>query len=255
MQNSSMKDRRLISISLLVLVVIWVFLSNIIDNPIYLPKVREIGISMLEIIKEPDFGKNIINSLVRGFESFTIAIILAFVLGLFSSFSKIIYNFLYPINLVLKSIPTIAFIVITLIWLNKDYSPLLIGTIIAFPLFYEIVQNSILNIDKNLLDMCNVYKVKWKEKLIQIYIPNIFFNIFIILPSTLSLILKVVIAAEVYGQPKYGIGSAIQVAKINFDTTSIFAWIIIVAIISFSIDVLLKPLNNMIFKIRWDKVD
>lgn len=255
MKNSSMKDRRLISISLFIIVGIWVFLSNIIDNSIYLPKIEEIGISIFEIVTSVDFGKNIINSLIRGFQSFVTAIILAFTLGILSSFNKIVYNFLYPINLVIKSIPTIAFIVIALIWLNKDYSPLLIGTIIAFPLFYEIVQNSIFNIDKKLVDMCNVYKIGTKEKLIHIYIPNVIFNLSNILPSTLSLILKVVIAAEVYGQPKYGIGTAIQGAKINFDTTSIFAWIIIVAVISFLIDILLKPINNFILRIRWDKVD
>lgn len=255
MINSSMRDRRLISISLLILTGIWFFLSNVIDNSIYLPKINEIAKSILEIIREPNFTNNIFNSLIRGLESFFIAIILAFILGLLSSFNKFAYNFLYPINLVIKSVPTIAFIVIALIWLNKDYSPLLIGAVIAFPIFYEIVQNSIFDIDKKLLEMCNVYNVRKKNMLIHIYIPNVLFTLVTMIPSTLSLILKVVIAGEVYGQPQYGIGSAIQAAKINFDTTAIFSWIIIVAILSFLIDFILKPINKMIFKVRRDKVD
>lgn len=45
-----------------------------------------------------------------------------------------------------------------------------------------------------------------------------------ILISTFSLAFKVVIAGEVHGQPKYGIGAAVQIEKVNFNTVKIFAW-------------------------------
>ena len=68
--------------------------------------------------------------------------------------------------------------------------------------------------------------------------------------STFSLAFKVVIAGEVHGQPKYGIGTVIQYEKMNFNTEAIFAWIIIIAMISFALDILNKFITKKSFKWR-----
>lgn len=68
--------------------------------------------------------------------------------------------------------------------------------------------------------------------------------------STFSLVLKVVIAGEVYGQPVYSIGTAIQGAKINFNTAGIFAWIIIVALLCYISDKFILYITNSFIKVR-----
>ena len=66
--------------------------------------------------------------------------------------------------------------------------------------------------------------------------------------STFSLTMKLVVGGEVIGQPKYGIGSAIQLSKMNFDTTSIFAWIVLIAIISMIFEWVNKVLISKVNK-------
>ena len=66
--------------------------------------------------------------------------------------------------------------------------------------------------------------------------------------SSFSLAFKVVIAGEVHGQPKYGIGSSIQNAKANFDVSKIFGWIIIIAFISIIFDAI-----NMLIRRKANK--
>lgn len=247
MKTSSIKNQKIIFISLLVLIGIWILLSNKINNSIYLPKVSEILKEIFKIVKEKYFLLNICNSLLRGFISFIMALVIAIILGIISGFNKFIYNFLYPINSILKSIPTIAFILIALIWLNKNYAPYLIGFIMAFPVLYECTINSIINENKDLIEMAETFRVKFIYKLLNIYIPKIIINISSIATSTFSLVLKVVIAGEVYGQPLYGIGTAIQGEKINFNTAGIFAWIVIVAILCYITDkVIIYVLNKSI---------
>lgn len=75
------------------------------------------------------------------------------------------------------------------------------------------------------------------------------FYLMSIFVSTLSLTFKVVIAGEVHGQPKYGIGSQIQMEKVNFNTTGIFAWIIIIVFISLIFELINKKLNKITY--RW----
>lgn len=248
MKNSSMKDKKLILVSLIIITLIWILLANIINNSIYLPKLTEVFIELIDIVTEKNFLKSILSSLIRGGLSFLIAIIFSVILGIISSFNKIFYNFFYPINSILKSIPTIAFILIALIWLNKNYAPYLIGIIISFPILYESTLNSILNSNDDLCEMLDSFKVNSMDKLYNLYLQSILISISQIATSTFSLVLKVVIAGEVFGQPTFGIGTAIQGAKINFNTAGIFAWIIIVAILCFISDKIINFLGNRLLK-------
>lgn len=184
----------------------------------------------------------IYNSVIRCLISFCISIILAIIFGVISYFNKIIYNFIYPILMVIKSIPTMAFIVLVLVWVSKDIAPILIGIMISFPIFYEVTVNTLVNTDDNLIDMCNVYKVKKIDIFKQIYLPSIIISLSNILGSTVSLIFKVVIAGEVYAQPKYGIGATIQLEKMQLNTSAIITWIIIIAVITIIVDNILNYL-------------
>lgn len=248
MKTSSMKDKKLIFISIICILLIWGVLSILINNDIYLPKISEVLKESIEIVVNKDFTKNIGYSLLRGSISFLIALVIAVVLGIMASFNKFIYNFFYPINSILKSIPTIAFILIALIWLNKNYAPYLIGIVIAFPILYESVINSILNSNEDLAEMMKSFNVSFVGKLFNLHIQAVIISISQIATSVFSLVFKVVIAGEVFGQPSYGIGTAIQGEKINFNTSGIFAWIIIVAILCFVIDKIILFFINTILK-------
>lgn len=244
MKNSSLRNRKLIFLSIVLLLGLWAIFSNVINNSIYLPSLKEVFTEFLGIVSEVGFFQSIVSSIWRSVESFFIALVVALILGILSAFNKYIYNFIYPLLAVIRSIPTIAFILIALIWVNKDMAPILIGTIIAFPIFYELVVSSIIDVDRNLLEMGEIYRISRLSMISNIYAPNICFNILRVFTSTLSLILKVVIAGEVYGQPEYGIGAAIQLEKMNLNTSAIFAWIIIVCIITVLFDYVLGLINK-----------
>ena len=123
-------------------------------------------------------------------------------------------------------------IVLTLIWFNKESAPYIVVFIMVFPVLYDAILGSMKSIDKGILEMADLYKIRKRDKILKIYFPAIKFSLISILSSTISLGFKIVIAGEVYGQPLYGIGAMIQNEKVNFNTTAIFAWIIIIVIIS-----------------------
>lgn len=250
MKNSSMKDNKIIFISIVIILGGWIVLSNKINNPIYLPKINEICEETLNIISEKKFLFNIGTSLLRAVISFFLALVFSIILGILSGFNKFIYNFLYPINSIIKSIPTIAFILIALIWVNKNYAPYLIGIIIAFPILYETTINTILNGNSDLNEMLECFRINLFDKILNVQIQSIIISVSSIATSTFSLVLKVVIAGEVYGQPIYGIGTAIQGEKINFNTAGIFGWIIIVAFICYLSDKFILYFTERFIKSR-----
>lgn len=248
MKEYSWKNKRGIIIACLVLLVLWEIVAVKINNNIYLPRIEEVLISMGEIFKDPNFINNVISSFYRTFISFIVALISAMILGVLSWMYPLFKSFLTPLNAIGKTIPTMVLVVLALIWFDKDKAPFVVGFAIVFPILYEGIINALKGVDKKIVDMCLIYNVSTKEKIKKIYIPVIGFYIIGILISTFSLAFKVVIAGEVHGQPKFGIGTSIQISKMNFDTTAIFAWIVIIAISSILFELINKIIQKRIYK-------
>ncbi|WLF69475.1 ABC transporter permease subunit [Clostridium septicum] len=251
MRKSLLKDNKYMFISIIILLILWQMGAVAVNNQLLFPSLDRITDELHRIILNKDFINLIFASLLRCLISFIISIILAIILGTLSYINKFIYNFLYPIFSVIKSIPTMAFIVLALIWISKDYGPIMIGGLISIPIYYEVVLNSLLGIDENIIEMCEVYRVKNKDIIISIYLPTIIFGLINVFSSSLSLIFKVVISGEIYSQPKYGIGAIIQMEKMQLNTVAVIAWIIIISIITILFDKVIKKLSSRC--IKWNK--
>lgn len=241
------KNKIQVMISCIILLFLWQVIALKINNDIYLPTLGEVFKVIKEIILEDRFLLDIFSTVSRCILSFVMALVVAFILGIISYSFNIFKNFLVPITCLAKSIPNMVLIVLTLIWFNKESAPYIVVFIMVFPVLYDAVLGAMNNIDKGILEMAKLYKIRRKDKILKIYLPAIKFSLISILSSTISLGFKIVIAGEVYGQPYYGIGAMIQSEKINFNTTAIFAWIIIIVMISILLNLAEKLLLRRAF--------
>lgn len=189
---------------------------------------------------------SIFNTLARTFIGISISFLFALIFGILSFYNHKFREFLYPIFITLKTIPNISIIIIALIWLGRNGSVLLIVSLVAFPLLYSSILFGFDNIDNNLLMITNTFQGKFLMKLKLVYLPLIVPNIIDSIKSTLSLCFKVTIMAELLSQVKYGIGKEMYFAKINLDTSTIFAWTILIIIISTIFDKIIDYLANNI---------
>lgn len=251
MKSYILNDRKLSMISKISLIIIWILISKIVNNEVIVPSIRDTFISMIKIIKEPNFLNIVRYTLLRTLIGFLISLFLAVTTGILSSISKIIYHFMVPVLKFLNSIPTIAIIVLALIWLNNEIVPMFVGFIMVFPVLYETVLNSILNVDPNIIQMAYLYKVHKMGIIKNIYIPNILYNLSSIFNSVLGINLKMVIAGEVLSQPKYAIGSSLQLQRMYLNTSGVFAWIIIILLISVMFDYIVKGIKYSLSINKW----
>lgn len=240
MTQYSLKNKRYLTISIFILILVWQTAAIIVDNRLLLPSFFNVLSDIYTIIFSNNFIILIFSSIFRCIESFILSLAIAIMLSIFSYLNKFIYNFLYVIIIFLKSIPTMAFIVIVLIWTSKEFAPIIIGIVISFPIFYDVILNSLLDIDKDLLQVFNIYRIEIIDKIITLIIPVILIAIKKVINSTLSLIFKVVISGEVYSQPQYGIGTIIQFEKMQLNTSRIIAWMIIITGIVFLFDLIIS---------------
>jgi len=145
-----------------------------------------------------------------------------------------------PLLALLRSVPTLAVIILTLIWLSSDTAPILIGIIVVFPILYESVYRGMMNVDIRLIQMADLYSVSRVEIIKDIYLPTIFMYVGSVIGSSLGLTLKSVIAGEVLGQPRFSIGASLQLEKLFLNTAGVFAWIVVVVILATALEYLIR---------------
>lgn len=251
MMKYSWKSKIYTLISCLFFIGLWQVIAIITNNDIYIPKLQQVSEALKDIYMEQNFWKAIFSSFYRTIISYVLALAFSMILGILGAVYPFFRYLMQPLNSFAKTVPTMVLVVLLLVWFDKDITPFAVGFAIIFPVLYEGVRNSLMQIDKKLMDMTKIYEVSLIDKIKKIYIPVMKFYFMSIFVSTFSLTFKVVITGEVYGQPKFGIGSQIQLEKVNFNVSGIFAWIVIIVFISIVLEVINKLLNKKIY--RWNK--
>ena len=251
MKRFSIENRRLSIIAKAIVIIIWIVLSKIIDNEVIFPGVKSTIIELFRIIKNPGFISIIKHTILRSFTGFLISLTIAIIMGILASISDFIYYLTKPILNLLTSTPTMAIIILALIWLDNEIVPMFVGFIMVFPILYETVLNGILNIDENIIQMAKVFKVRKITIIKDIFIPSIFYNLSMVFTSALGINMKMVIAGEVLSQPRYAIGSNLQLQKTYLNTAGVFAWIIIILLISKIFKYIMKKLDKLLKLNEW----
>ena len=229
MENKKIKifDILLPFITIGIIFIVWVIVSKIIDEEIIFPKLSSTLKSLFSLLKTKEFYIALLNTIIRILISFLISFILAIILAILASLSKYAGKIMSIFSVIVQSIPTMSIILISLIWLTTMRAPLLVAILVTFPIMFTSFLQAINNIDKNLLEMVNVYKVPLSRKIKYLYIPQIAPSMFSAMKSSISLNVKVIIAAEVMAQTKDSIGVKMQLSSLYLEMSELFAWTIV----------------------------
>ena len=238
-------------LSIFFFLIIWEGVALYIDNSLLFPRVSEIFLSLKNLVASGDFILILWNTLSRFFISIVFSLILAIIFSVASYRYEVISFLLFPFIIFLRAVPTIAIIIVVLIWSSVERVPIVVGMLILFPILYESILGGIKNVDKNLLKMSKVFTVSTKRVVRDIYIPSIYYSISSNIPSYMGLTFKVIIAGEVLSQESLSIGGEIFINKIYLESSNIFAWIIVVIVLNYFLEKGLKTINNRVC--RWKK--
>ena len=196
-------------------ILIWYFVALIVNMPLLFPTpwvvIKKIGQLMLT----GDYYVVVLSSIGRILSGILIAIFMAAVLALISSFSNTVYEFLTPLISVIKSTPIVAFIFIVNLYLDNEYVVIFMCFLMVFPIVFLNIYQGIKSTDKDLIEMCNLYNIPLKRRLISLYLPSVVPYFLSSLLSSIGLAWKAGIAAEVLCPPDTSIGIKIFSAQQN----------------------------------------
>lgn len=223
-------------IALALVLAIWAIVAEVKNKPLILPKPDVTLKNFFMLFASKAFWVSAGYSLLRTIICFLIAFALAFVLGAIGGMLPVFAKIFAPIVSVLRAVPTLAVILIAMIWLDADGTPILIGFLVAFPILYQSVYTAIVGVDRDLVEMTKVYNVSVVDRVLHLYMPEIAPSIFDSSRSTVSLTLKVVIAAEVLAYTRDSIGHQMQTANLTYDISLLLAWTIMAIVLSFLLE-------------------
>ncbi len=169
--------------------------------------------------------------------SFFIAMLIGISSGLVMGYNKHIYRFFDPLITTIMAVPGIAMAPLFIIWFGfGNPTIILIGIIVAFfPIVYN-VSMGVRSIDKNYVNAAKIMGSNRKDVFLKVYLPHSLTHIIIGTKLGLARCWRTVIAVEFIAATGYGLGYMIWDAYEYLNVTVVYAGIIIIAIVFFTIE-------------------
>ncbi len=223
----SVKHTLVALISSALLLALWQVGAHVLDSQILLPGLAPVFKTLVSIIGDGPFLANIGATVVRAFQSFLIIIILGSVAGVLGGNFPLFSAAMKPFVTTLKAVPVMSIILLAFIWFTSGQVPLFSAFLMGFPVMYVQVESGWRSIDGNLIQMCDLYEIKGFDRLVHFTIPSLVPSLVTGARISLSMVWKVVIAAEVLTVPRHGVGSRLQLSQINLETADVLGWTLV----------------------------
>lgn len=214
----------------------WVGQELLLPNP--LAVLRRLG----ELAATALFWRTAVVSLARIFGGALVGVLLGGLAAALTCRFAAADMLLSPALRVVRSTPVASFIILLLLWFKTAVVPGVISCLMVLPLIWESVSAGIKNTDPQLLELARAYQFGAAKTLRYVYLPSIrpFFAAGVC--NAIGLAWKSGVAAEVLCLPRVGIGSQVYYSKLYLETPSLFAWTILVVVLSLLLEHLVRRL-------------
>ncbi len=219
-------------LALLFWVGLWWLLAAVFNTPLLLPTPWAVVLALWRLMCTALFWKSVVISLLRILLGIVLALVGGTLLALLTFKSAFFHHLFSPVLTLFKATPVASVIFLVLLWIGRDRVPLFIAFVMALPIVWSNVREGLLQTDKRLLEMAALFGVSQKDQLRYIRIPSLFPYFLAACRSAIALAWKAGIAAEVLCVPKDSIGRAIYEGKQYLLTDELFAWTLVVILIS-----------------------
>ena len=217
---------------------LWQLLSAAVGSALLLPAPLAVVQRLFELMGTAEFWYTVLLSLLRISAGIVSALVLGVITAVLTSRFALLDALLSPVISVIKTTPVASFVILVLIWLRRDYVPVLISALMVFPVVWSNVSAGIKSTDRSFLELARVYDFSVRS----IYFPSVLPYFRSACSSALGFGWKAGIAAEVLTVPGVSIGRMIYESKLYLQTTDLFAWTLCVILLSFLLEKLVLRL-------------
>lgn len=209
-------------------IAVWQLASMRLDSDILLVSPFRVLCRLGELALTAAFWRAVCFTLSRIASGFFLAAVSGVLLAAVASRYSRIRELLTPVMLTVKSVPVASFIILALIWFSSANLSVLISFLMVLPIIYTSVLDGIRSVDRQLLEMAQVFRIPGLRVVRYIYVPQVMPFFHPACSVALGMSWKAGAAAEVIGIPRGSIGERLQQAKVYLDTPDLFAWTLVI---------------------------
>lgn len=211
---------------------VWYLAALALNNPLLLPTPLQVLRCLGGMMVTAAFWRITAISICRILLGVSLAVVLGTVLAVLTEKYSWLHVLIAPAMTAMQATPVASFTILVLIWLDRDYVPVLICALMGLPIVWNGVSGGIRMTDVQLLEMAEVYRLSKFRILRRIYVPSVMPIFRMSCSSALGLGWKAGIAAEVLTVPRSSIGRMISESKLYLMTEELFAWTLAVIVLS-----------------------
>ena len=138
---------------------IWIIAYYSVKNDYVIPSVSDTTKSFGKCIISGSFWAAFLYTLLRTAFSFAISFIVSVALVALGAICKAWNAFIKPFMGVLRTLPTLAIMLILLFWTTPRVAPVVVTFLVLFPLIYSQLNAAVSGIDEGIIEMAEVYRI------------------------------------------------------------------------------------------------
>lgn len=228
-----MKSVKNILIPLLFWLCVWQLAAWAVGRDLLLPGPWTVARTLAGLVVTGQFWLSTGLTLLRIFAGALAGAVLGTALAVLTCASRWCDRLLSPLVKVVRATPVVSFILLVLLWVSTGRVSAVISALMVLPVLWGNVAKGIRQTDPQLLELAGAYRFGRGKTARLVYVPSAAPYFAAGVETGLGLAWKAGVAAEALCRPKLAIGTQIYFSRTYFETPDLFAWTVVVILLSF----------------------
>ncbi|MGN0806407.1 MAG: ABC transporter permease [Candidatus Coproplasma sp.] len=194
--------------------IVWLIAAATVKNEYLIPPFLQSVEQFFTLFITPFFWKAFGWTLLRTVIAFLISFAVAAVCAVIAAYFKPFAAFMRPIVAVFRSLPTMAVLLLILVWTSPRIAPVVVAFLVLFPICFSQLSEGIADVDEELLQTVKVYRIKPSEVITKVYLMRLAPRLVSQTGANLSFGIKLIISAEVMASTYTALGGMMSEAVI-----------------------------------------
>ena len=237
------------AVALIALWLVWAIAYYIVRNDYVLPSFWETLRETGRLLGEASFWRAFGNTFLRTLWAFLVSLALGVGLAIPAHLFGGVRAFLAPIISALRTVPTMAVVLMLLLWTTPAVAPVIVSALVLFPAAYAAALAALDEVGEEYGELTRAFRVSAGRKIVKMYLPLAAPPLLKQAGSIFSLGLKVVISGEVMASTYRSLGGMMQEAQTFLAMPRLMALTLITVLLGFALEGLCRLVYRLI--VRW----
>ena len=212
---------------------VWIAAYYIVRNDYVLPSFWDAFAEMGRILADASFWRAFWNTFLRTLWAFLASMALGIAMAVCSHLTAGLRVFFAPVISVVRTVPTMAVILMLLLWTTPSMVPVIVSALVLFPAVYAAALAALDEVGENYGELTRAFRVPLMRRIGKMYLPLAAPVMLKQAGGIFSLGLKVVISGEVLASTYRSLGGMMQDAQMYLNMPRLMALTLLVLFMGF----------------------